>query len=76
MFAPPVRIEFLSTPGCPSAWPALRPLRRVLTDEQCEARVIVRMIATPEAATKACFHGSPTIRIDGVRQRLPVASAP
>ncbi len=66
MFAPPLKIEFLFTPGCPSAWPALRLLRQVMGEEQCEARVIVRVITGHEEAIKARFHGSPTIRIDGV----------
>lgn len=66
MFAPPLKIEFLFTPGCPSAWPALRLLRQVLAQEQCEARVIVRTIASHDTAIRARFHGSPTIRIDGV----------
>lgn len=66
MFAPPLKIEFLFTPGCPAAWPALRLLRRVLAEEQCEARVIVRAIVIHEAAIRVRFHGSPTIRVDGV----------
>lgn len=37
MFAPPLKIEFLFTPGCPAAWRALRLLRQVLAEEQCEA---------------------------------------
>jgi hypothetical protein len=43
----------------------------VLGEEQCEARVIVRVVATPEAGLKARFHGSPTIRIDGVDIEVP-----
>ncbi len=66
MFAPPLKIEFLFTPGCPAAWPALRLLRQVMGEEHCEARVIVRVITGREEAIKVRFHGSPTIRIDGV----------
>ncbi len=61
-----MKIEFLFTPGCPSAWPVLRLLRQALAEEQCEARVIVRAIVSHDTAIKARFHGSPTIRIDGV----------
>ncbi len=66
MFAPPLKIEFLFIPGCPSAWPALRLLRKVLAEQHCEARVVVHAVTTHEAAIRNRFHGSPTIRIDGV----------
>lgn len=66
MLAPPLHIEFLFTPGCPSAGPALRLLRRVLAEESCEARVIVRPITDDDRALRHRFPGSPTIRINGV----------
>lgn len=66
MLARPLKIEFLFIPGCPAAGPALRLLRQVLTQEDCETRVIVRAITSHDKAIRARFHGSPTIRIDGV----------
>lgn len=66
MLAPPLHIEFLFTPGCPAAGAALRLLRRVLAEENCEPRVLVRTIKDYDEAIRHRFHGSPTIRIDGV----------
>lgn len=59
-------VEFLYTPGCGCAEPALRVLRQVLADEHCETPLVVRLIADEEEALRYRFHGSPTIRIDGV----------
>ncbi len=66
MLARPLKIEFLFVPGCPAAGPGLRLLRQVLTQEDCETRVIVRAITSHDKANRARFHGSPTILIDGV----------
>lgn len=66
MVAPPLKIEFLFTPGCPSAGPALRLLRHVLAEESCDARVIVRVVRDDESAVRHRFIGSPSVRIDGV----------
>src|SRR5260370_29624911 len=65
MLARPLKIEFLFIPGCPAAGPALRLLRQVLTQEDCETRVIVRAITSHDGAIRARFHGSPTLRIPG-----------
>ncbi len=62
----PVSIEFLFTPDCCCAGPALRVLRQVLRAESCEAPVTVRCICDEEKAARYRFHGSPTILIDGV----------
>lgn len=59
-------IEFLFTPGCCCAGPALRLLRTVLAEEHCQTSVSVRAIADEEQAIRYHFHGSPTILIDGV----------
>jgi hypothetical protein len=62
----PTTVEFLFSPGDPCAAPALRLLRNVLEELGCGGRVTVRVIADERAAVRHRFHGSPTIRIDGV----------
>lgn len=62
----PLTIQFLFTPGCCCAGPALRLLRRVLREDYCEIPVTVRAIADDERAMRHRFHGSPTILVDGV----------
>ena len=68
----PFAIEFLFTPGCCCAGPALRLLRRVLAEEHCEIPVTVRPIADEERAIRYHFHGSPTILVDGVDLEGPL----
>lgn len=62
----PLSVEFMFSPGCCCAAPALRLLRRVLTEEHCNAPVTVRVVASREDAIRRRFSGSPTILIDGV----------
>jgi hypothetical protein len=62
----PLSIEFLFTPECCCAAPALRLLRKVLREEHCEAPVTFRCICDEDRAIRHRFHGSPTILIDGV----------
>lgn len=61
-----ISVEFLFSPGDPCAAQALKLLRTVLTEEGYDSRLIVRVIADQQSATRHRFHGSPTIRIDGV----------
>ncbi len=66
MYHGPLRIDFLFTPGCCCASPALRLLRQVLNEEHRDPVVRIIVIATEEEAIRHQFHGSPTILVDGV----------
>jgi len=66
MYHGSLSVEFLFTPGCCCAGPALRRLRQVLWQEHCESPIRVRVIQTVEEGVRHHFHGSPTILIDGV----------
>jgi hypothetical protein len=61
-----MRVELLYVEGCPGAASTLPRLRELIADAGIVAQVDLRRIASPEAATAACFLGSPTIRVDGV----------
>lgn len=62
----PASVEFLFSPGDPCAGRALKMLRLVLAEERSNARLTVLVITNEEAAVRHHFHGSPTIRVDGV----------
>lgn len=62
----PTSVEFLFIPGDPCAGPALKILRLVLEEGRWNTRLTVLVITDEEAAVRHRFHGSPTIRVDGV----------
>lgn len=59
-------IEFLFTPGCECAGPALRLLRRILWEKYGDVPVTVRIVADEESARRYRYRGSPTIRVNGM----------
>lgn len=69
----PLSVEFMFSPGCPCAGPALRLLRRVLAEEHCHPRLTVRVVISKEDAIRHRLFGSPTILMDGVDIEGPSA---
>jgi len=61
-----IHAELLYTPDCPHADRAERALRWVLTSENVEADIVRVRVADLDQAAGVDFHGSPTIRLDGV----------
>lgn len=58
-------VEFLFTPGCECAGPALRLLRRILGEKYGAVPVTVRVVADDFSARRYRYRGSPTIRFNG-----------
>lgn len=69
----PLSVQFMFSPGCHCAGPALRQLRSVLADEHCHARLTVRVVTSNEDAIRHRLYGSPTILMDGVDIEGPSA---
>jgi hypothetical protein len=63
--APGPRIEVLYSHGCPCYPEAVALVERVRDELGLEAEVRAVLIADPEAAERARFPGSPTVRVDG-----------
>jgi proline dehydrogenase len=61
-----IRAELLYTPDCPHADRAEHALRWVLASENVEADVVRVPVADLDQAAVVGFHGSPTIRLDGI----------
>ncbi len=61
----PIKAELLYTPDCPHAERAERALRWVLANEDVHAEIRRIPIENLDEAASHCFHGSPTIRLDG-----------
>ena len=60
------RIELLVTPHCPHADPAEAVIRAVLAEEEVDAVVVRIEVDDLDEAASLGFHGSPSVRIDGV----------
>ena len=60
-----MRIELLYFDGCPSYETLLPKVRELLASEGVEDEIELRRVESLEAAEKARFLGSPTVRIDG-----------
>jgi proline dehydrogenase len=60
------RIELLVTPHCPHADPAEAAIRAVLAEEEIDADLVRIAVDDLDQAGELDFHGSPTVRIDGV----------
>ncbi|HSJ57383.1 MAG TPA: DUF2703 domain-containing protein [Anaerolineae bacterium] len=60
------RIEFLYWSDCPSHPQAWDRLQEVLAEEGIEAEIERIEVLADEEAARYGFHGSPTIRVDGV----------
>ena len=75
------KIEFLYWSDCPSHPQAWQRLEGVLAEEGIEAEIERIEVLTDEDAERLDFHGSPTIRVDGVdvdavgAGQMPVALA-
>jgi len=59
-----MKVELLYFDGCPHYEPLLVRLRELIGREGIDAEVELRRVATPEAAERERFLGSPTVRID------------
>jgi len=59
-------IEILYFDGCPNHAPTEELVRDVIGALSVDAEIRLERVETPEAAEKARFIGSPTVRIDGV----------
>jgi hypothetical protein len=67
-----MRVEFLYWAGCPSHPQALRELQAAMGELGIDTdAIVVREVATDDAADAERFTGSPTIRIDGVDVQDP-----
>jgi hypothetical protein len=64
---PPVRpvVDVLYIQGCPNYTGAVALVERVSNELGIDAQVRLQQISNPEAAIRARFLGSPTIRVDG-----------
>jgi hypothetical protein len=64
---PPVRpiVDVLYIEGCPNYTRAVALVERVSNELGIDAQVHLQQINDPEAAIRARFLGSPTIRVDG-----------
>lgn len=60
--SPAVTVELLYFRGCPNYWAYLPRLRSLLPNG---AELVLREVATDEAAEQNRFLGSPTVRVDG-----------
>jgi hypothetical protein len=60
-----VEIRFLYSEGCPSHHEAIQRLRKILDEEEIEAKIEVIRVETFEDAKRYRYPGSPTILIDG-----------
>jgi hypothetical protein len=60
-----VEIRFLYSEGCPSHDEAIQRLRKILDEEEIEAKIEVIRVETFEDAKRYRYPGSPTILIDG-----------
>jgi hypothetical protein len=71
------RVEFLYWPECPSHEQALAELRQAMTGAGLDPSAIeVGLVETDAEAEAARFHGSPTIRIDGMDLLPPTDDEP
>lgn len=62
---PPLHIELLYFPGCPSYARAWRELLEVIAEHRLDAAVRPRVVDDPARADALGFAGSPTIRVNG-----------
>lgn len=60
-----MKIEVLYFDGCPNHVPAMEMVKRVLARERVEAQIVSLDVRDVETATKVCFLGSPSIRVNG-----------
>jgi hypothetical protein len=63
---PKHKIEFLYWEDCPSHPQAWRLLEEVLAEEGVDAEIERIEVVTDEQAAQLDFHGSPTIRVEGI----------
>ena len=61
----PAKIEVLYFDGCPNHHAVVARLRELMTELGMDATVALTRIDSVEAAKRARFLGSPTLRIDG-----------
>jgi proline dehydrogenase len=70
------RIELLVTPDCPHAGRARALVERITAEEGVPVRVRTVIVRTLDEAESSDFHGSPTVRIDGLDVEPPPAELP
>ena len=62
----PSRIEVLIFEGCPHAAETIERVRQVVSRAGIATEVKPVVVATPDAARRLAFLGSPTVRVDGI----------
>jgi hypothetical protein len=60
-----MKVEVLYFEGCPNHAPTIEMVRRVLTREEIEAKVVPVDVQDVETAMALRFLGSPSIRVNG-----------
>jgi hypothetical protein len=62
---PPVEVEVLSSPSCPSREAAVAGVRRAAEEEGVAVALAERVVATWDEARALRMPGSPTVRVAG-----------